>query len=316
MLRSKVKQEYPWLILNNNQHKSIVKQYSEVITLIKQTFVHKIGSFVLGGTDQILIFALVDLKSVAVFGNYQLIFQKLIQLINNFFGGVDAGIGNLVAENNFKNIKKVFWEMMALRFFVGGFVCINLYFLIEPFISLWLGERYIMDQGILIIMLINLFISQIRTPVENFKNAYALFWDIWAPIVEIIINLSFSVVLGMFMGIKGIMIGTLVSLLVIVVLWKPYFLYKYGFKKNILEYWKGVLKLIIALIIALPIIEKLVNWLAPSSVNSFKDWVVLSIIVVFISLFTLASILLTNRGFRDLAYRFRFIIRKNKSNEK
>ncbi|MEH6538379.1 MAG: hypothetical protein V7719_18425 [Psychroserpens sp.] len=310
VLRSRIKKEYPWLILNNKQNKSIIKGYPDVIKLIKQTFIHKIAGFVLGGTDHILIFALVNLKSVAFFGNYQLIFQKLTQLINNFFGGINAGVGNLVAENDYDNIRKVFWEMMALRFLVGGFICVNLYFLIEPFILLWLGEKYVLDQWILILMLINLFISQVRTPVENFKNAYALFWDVWAPIAEVVINLSVSLIFGMMWGIKGIMFGTLISLLVIVIFWKPYFLFKYGFKKNVLEYWKGFLKLFLTLIFSLLLIWWLVKMFYTVNVNNYFDWFLLSIKISFITLMVYVPILLMNRGFRDLMYRFNNIIRK------
>jgi O-antigen/teichoic acid export membrane protein len=310
VLRSRMKKEYPWLILNNKEDSSITKGYPEVIKLIKQTFVHKIGGFVLGGTDHILIFALVNLKSVAFFGNYQLIFQKLTQLIDNFFGGIDAGVGNLVAENNYSNIRKVFWEMMALRFLIGGFICINLYYLIEPFILLWLGEKYILDQWILILMLLNLFISQIRTPVENFKNAYALLWDVWAPIAEIIINLSISLIFGMMWGIKGIMFGTLMSLLVIVLFWKPYFLYKHGFRKNVLEYWSGFAKLFLTLIISLIIIWWLVDLFCNLNVDTYTDWILLSLKISLITLGVYIPILILNRGFRNLMTRFNKLIRK------
>ncbi|WP_053992544.1 lipopolysaccharide biosynthesis protein [Mangrovimonas sp. TPBH4] len=311
LLRNKIKREYPWLILNNKQPKSILKEYPKTIMLIKQTFIHKIANFVLGGTDHILIFVLVNLKSVAFFGNYQLIFQKITQLTNNFFGGIEAGVGNLVAENNYNNIRKVFWEMMSLRFLLGGFMCINLYFLIEPFILIWLGEKYILDQGILILMLVNLFISQVRTPVENFKNAYALFWDIWAPIVEVILNLSVSLVFGRLWGIKGIMFGTLTSLVVVVLFWKPYFLFKHGFKKNVLEYWKGFIKLLLSLLFSLLIIGRLINYLNLNSIINYLDWFISSIKISFLILIVYVPFLLLNQGFRDLIQRFNSLLIKN-----
>lgn len=311
LLRRRVKKEYPWLILNNNEGKAIIKEYPKVITLIKQTFVHKIGGFVLGGTDQLLIFALVDLKSVAFFGNYQMIFEKLTQLVSNLFGGIDAGVGNLVAENDEQKIHKVFWEMMALRFLIGGFICINLFFLTEPFIMLWLGEKYILDKWILIIMLINLFISQVRTPVENFKSAYALFWDVWAPITEVILNLGFSIVLGMIYGIKGIMLGTLISLVVIVVLWKPYFLYKFGFKKTVWEYWKGLLKYVLSLVFALIILSQLIDLFDfYPEVDNYLDWLVLALKISCFTVIIYTPLLLFNDGFKDLFKRFNSLIKQ------
>src|SRR5690606_35092703 len=207
-------------------------------------------------------------------------------------------------ENDSKKIDEIFWERMALRFLVGGFICINLYFLTEPFIVMWLGNQYIVDRWILLLMLINLFISQIRTPVEQFKNAYALFWDIWAPIVEVIINLMVSLIFGILWGIKGIMFGTLISLLVIVVFWKPYFLYRYGFKKGVQEYWMGFLKLLVSLIFFFIISQGIMNYFFHEPVNNYLDWLLLSIKISLISLFVYIPFLLTNKGFRNLMSRF------------
>jgi len=310
ILKLRIKKEYNWLSINSLKTKPKLTDYTNIIKIIKQTFVHKIGSFVLFSTDQLLIFALVNLKSVAFFGNYQLIFSKLNELTNSLFAGIDAGIGNLVAENDSKKIDEIFWEMMALRFLVGGFICINLYFLTEPFIVIWLGNQYILDRWILLLMLINLFISQIRTPVEQFKNAYALFWDIWAPIVEVIINLMVSLIFGILWGIKGIMFGTLISLLVIVVFWKPYFLYRYGFKKGVQEYWMGFLKLLVPLIFFFIISQGIMNYFFHEPVNNYLDWLLLSIKISLISLFIYIPFLLTNKGFRNLINRFNRLLKK------
>ena len=43
-------------------------------------------------------------------------------------------------------------------------------------------------------------------------------------------------------GIIGILLGKIVSLLAIVVLWKPYYLFTSGFKEPVFIYWKGVLR--------------------------------------------------------------------------
>jgi O-antigen/teichoic acid export membrane protein len=311
IIRHRIKKEYPFLKLDYKQRDSIIKDYPHVIKLIKQTFVHKISGFVVGGTDQLLIFFLVNIESVAFFGNYQMIFQKLIQLINHFFGGVDAGIGNLVAENKEETIKKVFWEMMALRFFIGSFICVNLYFLTEPFIRLWLGERYILEKWILLLMALNLFISQIRTPIENFKNAYALFWDTWAPICEALINLSMSIIFGIILGIKGILFGTLISSVLIVMIWKPYFVYKHGFKKNILEYWLGFTKLAFVTFISILFVQFSTNLVVNfNDVYSFYDWILASLKMCLLILIVFIPIFSTIKGFRDVLKRLNSITLK------
>lgn len=311
IIRWKIRKEYPWLFIKRELYTNIPAKYSTLLKKIKQTFVHKISAFVLGGTDQILIFALIDLKSVAFFGNYQLIFAQVTNLLNNLFKGTAASIGNLVAENNKLRISKVFWEMMALRYFIGGTISISILFLIEPFIKLWLGNEYILNRTILILMSCNFFISQIRVPVENFKNAYGLFSDTWAPIVEALLNLGFSFYFGNKFGISGIMLGTLISLTGIVVIWKPYYLYKHGFKINHLNYWIGNFKFILSFSICLILISYFSNNIFSSNINNFLDWFIYAAIITFLSsLIYFISLYILNQGFKDLVMRLQHLIKE------
>tara|TARA_R110002096_G_scaffold395427_1_gene590892 strand:+ start:194 stop:1720 length:1527 start_codon:yes stop_codon:yes gene_type:complete len=309
-LRKRIKKEYPWLIINSNSNKEILKDYPELIKTIKQVFAHKLGGFVLSSTDQILIFAFVNLQSVAFFGNYQLIFAKLLGLLNNFFAGTSAGIGNLVAENNPNSIKKIFWEMMALRFFIAGILTVCLYYLMDSFITLWLGEKYILGNSILLLMLANLFMSQIRIPIDNFKQAYGLFADTWAPIAEVILNLGISIVFGKIWGIAGIMLGTFVSISLIVLIWKPYYVYKKGFNISVLFYWKGSIKLIIAFIASIMIIDFLIIDHITMVISNFWDWILFAIKISTITIFLYGLLLFTiSVGFRDFLNRIRLLIK-------
>ena len=245
VLRWQIKKVYPWLELSLPKNSNKIRKFPEIMTKVKQIVVHKFSFFVLSGTDQILIYWFVNLRSVAYYGNYLLIVGYLSMLINQTFSGAQASVGNLIAENNKENIKKIFFELMSVRHFLGGFLLIALYYLIDPFINIWLGETYILERSIVFFILVNIYIGQIRKPVDDFINAYGLFSDTWAPILEASLNLGISIILGRLYGILGIMIGTTISLSVIAVLWKPFFLYKQGFKESVLEYWIGFIKFLL-----------------------------------------------------------------------
>ena len=271
-LRIIIKKQYSWLIINSSEKNEIIKEYPEVIIKIKQLFVHKIGSFVKDGTDNILVYFFINLQSVAFFGNYQLIFMQLTSLVKMVFSGTAAGIGNLVAENDKKNIDKVFWEMLSLQFFIAGFFGLCIFYLLEPFIVIWIGAEYILDKNVLILMVAIFFIGQIRSPVEHFKNAYGLFSDTWAPAAEAILNLMISYIFGKLWGIAGIMFGTFVSLIIIVLLWKPYFLYKNGFKSNIWKYWKGFTYLLLVFCLSAFLINLIFKDVSYDNISNFYLW--------------------------------------------
>lgn len=311
ILRWRVKATYPWLKTGLDRKFRHIK-YPEIFTKIKQIFIHKIAFFILIGTDQILIFKFVNLESVAFFSNYNLICNYSRALINTSLKGTQASIGNLIAENNFENTQKVFWEMMSVRQFTGGFLFITLFFLTDTFIELWLGEKYILDNLILILMCANIYIGQIRLPVSNFINGYGLFSDTWAPIAEAILNIGLSILLGMQYGIVGILLGTLISTFLIVVLWKPFYLYKRGFKINVNLYWIGFLKLFVSFIIAFFIIEFFNQMVLKSEITNFLEWILYALKISVVSLLVYSILLyMLNQGFRNFVQRIRYIIFKN-----
>lgn len=309
ILRLKIKEHYPWLIINSNEKASIIKNYPDVIKKTKQLFIHKMGAFVKDGTDNILVYALVSLQSVAFFGNYQLIFIKLTGLIKITFAGTGAGVGNLIAEGNKDNIKKVFWEMMALQFFLAGFFSLAIYYLISPFITLWVGEKYILGDAIILLMIGNFFISLVRSPVQHFQNAYGLFSDIWAPAAEIILNLVISLIFGKLYGIAGIMLGTFTSLSVIVMLWKPYFLYSRGFKASVWNYWKGFIPLMAVFLLSVFIINFIYKTFLNQQSDNYFEWIINALIISPLIILIYGSLMyISSQGFRDFYKRIQQLI--------
>ena len=67
--------------------------------------------------------------------------------------------------------------------------------LTPAFITLWIGPEYVLDNLTLGLMVATLYISLARSTVDAYINAYGLFSDIWAPVVEASINIGMSVLL-------------------------------------------------------------------------------------------------------------------------
>ena len=59
-----------------------------------------------------------------------------------------------------------------------------------------------------------MFINITRLTVDSFLNAYGLFKDIAAPIIELIINIAFSILLGKLFGINGVLVGVILSMFI------------------------------------------------------------------------------------------------------
>ena len=242
ILNWKINKEYPWLKADKRQGKSLLKKYPGILKNTRQIFIHQIKDFILSKSDELFVFIFVSLKMVAYYGNYIMIISKVSLLFKSALDAVNAGVGNLVAEGNKAQMFKVFWELMTIRHFVAGVLCYSIYCYIEPFICLWLGSEYILDHRILVLLAIYIYISNSRGVVDAFNHAHGLYADVWSAWAELILNVSITIVAGIYYGIIGILLGKLVSLGFIVIWWKPYYLFSSGFKDSISIYWNGAIR--------------------------------------------------------------------------
>lgn len=311
ILNWKIDHEYPWLNVNKKRGRQLLKQYPEIITKTKQVFIHKIKDFVLVKSDELFIFLFVSLKMVAYYGNYMIIISKLISLFSALTGSVGASVGNLVAEGNKHNMLKVFWEYTTIQHTIAAILSFSLYSFIEPFIAHWLGPEYIMDRWILIMLIIYIYITNSRTSVDSFNYAHGLYADVWSAWAELIINVSITIIGGLKWGIIGILLGKIVSLLAIVVLWKPYYLFTSGFKKSVSIYWKGVIRNYGISIFAFALATYLIHFVPINPYQDIWNWALYAAIgmVIFLSI-DLSVTLLFAKGAKDSLYRIKNICKK------
>ena len=165
----------------------------------------------------------------------------------NLTGKICLVIGG---EGNKERIHKVYWEFFALKFFIAGLLAFGFWHLTEPFLVCWLGEQYLLTKLLLLLLIINEFIWQIRYTTDAFIMGYGLFQDVWAPVVESIISVVVAVLGGYFWGLEGVLLGTIVSMSLIVCIWKPYFLFKEGLKISVWGYWTNFVRYSISLLCA------------------------------------------------------------------
>ncbi|KHJ39623.1 hypothetical protein PBAC_01340 [Pedobacter glucosidilyticus] len=231
--------EYKWLKLNTT-FKTADNFNTEIKIKTRQIFSHQIAGYILTQTDQLLIFAFTSLSMVTYYANYTLVLGRIISLIDQFLNSSYASVGNLIASGNKDHIKKVFNEMIILRYWISGIIIFSAYHFVPPIIKLWLGDKFILSNNIFILMLINNYIMMTRQPIDIFLNTSGIYRDTWAPWAEAIINLIVSIVAGYYFGIAGILFGTFISMLFIVVLWKPYLLYSEGFNEGVKAHWMNL----------------------------------------------------------------------------
>lgn len=217
---------YPYLKESvNAKFTELRKKYPDLTKKIGQLFFHRIGGFALTQSSPLIIYAFSNLTLVALYGNYLIITQGVDMLSRACFNSINAGIGNLIAEGDINKIKRLFDELFSIRFLLVVVICTGVYNLAQPFISLWIGTEYLLGNITLFLMVLMLYIQLFRLAAESFSYAYGLYGDIYAPIVEAVLNIGLSIIGGYYYNLNGILAGAILSQIIIVVIWKPYYLF-------------------------------------------------------------------------------------------
>lgn len=219
-----IKKNFPYIIRNRIDGGELRHKYSIIITKVKQLLFHKIGGFILFQTSPLIIYAYATLTLVAIYGNYMLVVTGMTMLLSTIFNGLTAGIGNAMQTNDNIKMLDIYRELYVMRFILVAVCCFGYAICVTPFTCLWVGSEYLLPTKSVSLIILIMFINMMRPPVEIFLQAKGMFQDIWAPIIEAVINLGLSLLLGYFFGLNGILVGVLISLIVIAFVWKPYFL--------------------------------------------------------------------------------------------
>lgn len=307
ILNWKINQVYPWLKSDVRSGRELLKKYPQVFILVKQIFAHKIGGFVQTQLTPFLIYAFASLQSVAYYGNYSLLTMKFSGLLSNFLGSGKAGIGNLIAEGNKEKIMRVYWELLSIRFLFASVSAVTLYYIIPPFITLWLGPEYVMSQSILVLVIFSFVLSILRGTTEEFISGHGLYRDVWAPFVQSAIFVFVALLGGYFWELEGVLLGGIISQLIIIYGWKPYLLFKYGLKVSYSNYIKEFSKFLFCSIISVIIFRILydsVDFSSPE--NSWARFLCYVLFVgLLISVIQFIVFYIGSKGIRDFTSRLK-----------
>ncbi|WP_162146928.1 lipopolysaccharide biosynthesis protein [Acholeplasma granularum] len=248
VVSKKANKLYPYLLdsdvdkLSNEETKLIYKNSLAM-------FGHKLGGIVVGATDNLLITQFIGITLVGVYSNYLLVISAFNVFGSLFFTSVISSIGNLGAEENKEKLLKVFYRLLFINFIYYSISALGLFLLFNEFILLWIGPEFLMNRFTVSIIIIIYFVNGMRKTTLSFRDALGLFWqDRYKPIIESIINLLASLLLVYYIGIDGIFLGTLISLLTTCFWIEPLVLYKY-FNVSIINYFKVYFKYVIFLVI-------------------------------------------------------------------
>ena len=208
----------------------------------------KANSIVLHAMDTIVISAFLGLVMVGKYGNYYYIMTAITGIIAMIYNAMTAGIGNSLET---ETIEKNYFDFNVLtfaNFWLVSFCSVSLLCLYQPFMKLWVNEKNMLDMLIVVLLVVYFYVYQIRKVILTYKDAGGIWWeDRFRPYIMMIVNLVGNFVLVQIIGIYGVILSTIISMLVSIPL-ENYTVFKYIFHKPSREFYlKNTLYVIFAM---------------------------------------------------------------------
>ena len=121
ILNRKIDAYYPWLNSTVANGREKLKAFPEIKILVRQVFAHRLGSLIQSQVSNLLIYAFVSLREVALYGNYITIISKLHCVTGTAALSTLASVGNLIVGSSKEKVLSVFEEINALQMSICGF---------------------------------------------------------------------------------------------------------------------------------------------------------------------------------------------------
>ena len=237
LVSKKANKLYPY-ITDNHYEKLDSKSLNQIKKNITAMVMHKVGGIVVNSTDNIIISKFIGLAWTGLYSNYFMIITALNTIISQLYYSIVASVGNLGATDGGNKMESIFYKTFFLTFWIYGFTSICLLVLFNPFVSLWLGYEYLLDQTVIIVIVINYYLGGMRKAVLTFREAAGAYWhDRYKPVFESVINLVTSIILAKYLGISGVFLGTIISTITTCLWIEPYVAYKYIFHQKVGNYF-------------------------------------------------------------------------------
>ncbi len=209
---------------------------------IKALLGAKISTVILHSSDNIVISAFLGLTMVTIYGNYFYIMNAVCVFVGIAYSPMLPGIGNSLAtegvEKNYSDFKK----FSFINLWIIAWCAICLVCLYQPFMELWVGKDLMFPFYVVLELALYFVVKMGRKIPVTYKDAAGLWWeDRFRPLVIAAVNVVSNVILVQLIGISGIILSTVLSLLISIP-WENYTVFKYIFKRSSKEYYLSLVQ--------------------------------------------------------------------------
>ncbi|MBC1434930.1 oligosaccharide flippase family protein [Listeria rocourtiae] len=227
---------------------------------VKALAMYKFGSIIMNGTDSIIIAAFLGLSVVGIYSNYLLIIAAVVTVLSRALNSITGSIGHLNNADDDKKKEQVFKQLFFIVAWIYFLLSIILFNVINPFITLWIGESFVLGTGTVLAIVASFYINGMQFSGYTYRTTMGLFRQgRYVPIAMAVLNIILSIIFAIYFGLTGVIVATIISRLVTTTIIDPYLVYRFGFKKKVGSYFKMYLSYAtvtaIAFVASIPVMD-------------------------------------------------------------
>lgn len=304
----KAEKLYPYILGNE---KLDLKDKKMIWDNVKYMFFYQLGSVILNNTDNILISILVGTQVVGYYSNYTMIILTIVGFVSIIFTSLQSSLGdfNLKADKNKKFL--IFKVLNLISYWIYGFCSICFCFLIQDFITIWLGKNYLLNENILYISIFNFYLQGVLYPIWCYRYTTSIFKHTqYSMLSASLLNIIFSIILGYKFGLFGILFATAISRIFTTMWYEPYKLFKIYFERTVKKYYVDEFKKIIILFLIISCMYFIINYLP--NYNLYLNFLLKSLLCLIFPNLIIYILFKNSEEFKYLKEKILFVFSKRK----
>ena len=176
--------------------------------------VGKFADVLVNQTDNIMIAMGLNLSIVGIADNYVIIISMLKSFVMALMKSAIPSLGNMAALEDKRYCYSIFKIYDLFDFIIYGTITVGLAANFQEFITIWAGKNKMIETSAMYMLVATFYIAGRAHAFNNLKTAFGIFYDAKITcIMRAVLNIVISVFGVKFWGLKGVYLGTIISLI-------------------------------------------------------------------------------------------------------
>lgn len=194
---------------------------------VKSLFLYRVSGVVINTSDNIIGSMIAGVVAVGLYANYGMVVGTVNSFIQSLLGVLTPSVGHLTLQANITRQYEVFRMILFVTSWLVGMITVSMMLSLQEVITLWLGPEVLLSQWVGVVVVLNFYFQATAAPLWSFRDGAGIFSSIrFVGIYMAIANVVLSIVFGMWWGIGGVLLATLVARLGTVYWMEPRLLYR------------------------------------------------------------------------------------------